>query len=310
MKQQSARLTLGALVVALAVASPVVPQGRDTSNGLQHTITVTKFENRSGWRGYWHLGDAWATVMTDMLRQSGKFIVLGETDMRYEALAEQDLVETGRTAEGARSPATGELTPAQLLVKGTITHVQRTTTGGGGKVRIEGFRVGGHTDHAEVNATVYVIDSTTGQVVASHDVVASSKRLGGTFGYSGADFGGDVDLFKNDNVGKAVESAVSKSVDWIIAEIPNLPWSGSVALVKDGNVYINRGAREGVVAGQSFVVGLVDTVRDPETGEVLDESMTEIATIRVDLVKEKLAICSVDSGSLTSIERGMRVHLP
>ena len=151
---------------------------------------------------------------------------------------------------------------------------------------------------------------TTGQVLASNSVEASSKRLGGTFGYSGADFGGDVDLFKNDNVGKAIESAVSQSVDWLIAELPNLPWAGSVALVKGGNIYINRGAREGVAAGQSFVVGTVDTIRDPETGEVLDESMTEIATIRVDAVKEKLAICSIDTGDVTAIERGMRVHLP
>ena len=39
-------------------------------------ITVSKFENRAGWHGQWDIGDAWGTVLTDMLNQSGKFIVL------------------------------------------------------------------------------------------------------------------------------------------------------------------------------------------------------------------------------------------
>ena len=40
----------------------------------------------------------WGIVLTDLLNQTGKFIVLGETDMRQEAMAEQDLAASGRTA--------------------------------------------------------------------------------------------------------------------------------------------------------------------------------------------------------------------
>ena len=49
---------------------------------LRYTISVSKFENRSGWNGQWDLGSAWGTILTDQLVQSGKFIVLGESDMR------------------------------------------------------------------------------------------------------------------------------------------------------------------------------------------------------------------------------------
>ncbi len=297
------------VVVMVALATLVSPLWAQTG-GLRYSITVTEFENRAGWYGSWNIGDAWGAVMTDLLTQSGNFIVLGESDMRYEAMAEQDLAASGRTAQGRKAPATGQMTPAQLLVKGAITHVQQSTTGGGGGVRIKGFRVGGSKDKAEINATIYVVDSTTGQVLASTSVVGESGRKGASVAYSGRDWGGNVEGFKKDNVGRAVEDAVAEAVDWIILQLPDIPWTGTVALVKDGNVYINRGTRDGVASGQTFVVGEVDVIRDPDTGEVLDESMNEIARLRADTVKEKLAICSVVSGDASGLERGMAVHLP
>ncbi len=297
------------LVVCLAIILSGVPAYAQ-EGGLRYTISVSKFENRAGWRGYWDLGDAWGTVMTDMLHQTGQFIVLGETDMRGEALAEQDLAASGATAQGAKTPVTGQMTPAQLLVKGAITHVQDSTTGGRGGVRIKGFRVGGKKDTAEINATIYIVDSTTGQIVATSSVVGESDRKGARFGYSGSSWGANAGVHQNENVGKAVESAVSDSVEWMLTQLPSIPWTGTVALAKDGKVYVNRGSREGVSPGQTFVVGDVDVIRDPETGEVLDESMNEVARLQVDSIKEKLSICSVISGDSSGVQKGMRVHLP
>ena len=85
---------------------------------LRYSIMVNKFENKANWTGRWDLGDAWGTIFTDQLVQSGKFIVLGEADMRGAALAEQDLAASGRVAGGKKAPKTGRMTGAQLLVKG------------------------------------------------------------------------------------------------------------------------------------------------------------------------------------------------
>ena len=303
------RLVVVTVLVAIVAWIAPLPTAAQ-SGGLRYTITVSKFENRAGWYGSWDIGDAWGAVMTDLLNQSGRFIVLGEGDMRGAALAEQDFAASGRTAQGKKAPVTGQMTPAQLLVKGDITHVQHSTSGGDGGIRVKGFRVGGGKDKAEVNATIYVVDSTTGQVVSSTSVVGKAGRKAGSVAYSGANFGGDLGAFKKDNVGKAVEAAVAEAVDWIIAELPNVSWTGTVALIKDGKIYVNRGSREGVSAGQKFVVGTADVIRDPDTGEVLDESINEVATLQVDSVKEKLSICSVVSGSAGAVERGMTVHLP
>lgn len=306
MKRKATWIALCALLI---IPTLTLAQA-DAAGGLRYTIVVSSFENRSGWHGQWDLGHAWGTVMTDVLNQSGRFIVLGENPMRDEAMAEQDFAESGRTARGAKSPVTGQMTPAQLLVRGAITHVEGPTAGGGGGVRVKGFKIGGKKQQAEMNASIYVVDSTTGQVVASTDVIGVSTRKGGSLGYSSHDWGGDLGGFKNDNVGKAMEAAISDSVEWLIAQLPSMPWTGSVAMIKDGKVYINRGTREGVQAGQTFIVGFSDVIRDPDTGEILDESVEELARLQADSVKEKLSICSVVSGDVAAIERGMRVQLP
>ncbi len=297
-----ALLTMAATLPGVALAQQ--------SGGLRYSITVTKFENEAGWHGRWDLGDAWGTVLTDLLNQTGKFIVLGEKDMRQEAMAEQDFAASGRTAGGNKAPVTGQMTPAQLLVKGAITHVQDSTAGGGAGLNIKGFRIGGKGGKGEVNATIYVVDSTTGQVLASKSVVGTSTQKGMALGYSGAGWGGDVNGFKKDNVGKAVEAACDEAVKFIVGQLPKIPWTGTVVLVKGDKVYVNRGSREGVGAGQVFVVGKEDVIRDPDTGEILDRSMNELARLQVDQVREKLSICSVVKGDAAAVQKGMAIQLP
>ena len=154
---------------------------------------------------------------------------------------------------------------------------------------------------------VYVVDSTTGMVLASTNVIGKSTDKGANIGYSGAGFGGDVGGFKNDNTGKAIEAAVAEAVEFLVAQLEDIPWLGSVVMVKGNQVYVNRGSREGVSMGQQFVIGTREVIRDPDTGEVLDESVSEVARIKVDQVKEKLSICSLVSGSAGAVKKGMGV---
>lgn len=302
------RLMVSLLVLLGVTLAAGTAQAEEASGNLRYSVAVTKFENNSGWAGQWNLGDAWDTVLTDMLNQTGKFIVLGETDMRAAAMDEQDFAASGRTAGGKKTPVTGQLTPAQILVKGAITHAQGDTGGAGGGVRIKGFRIGGGGGSGEVNATIYMVDSTTGQVLASKSVVGTHKRSAMNVGYAtgdwGASFGGD----KKDNVGLAVEDACAEAVAFMLGQLPNILWTGSVVMVKGNEVYLNRGAREGVTVGQTFTVGEVEVIRDPDTGEILDESMTPTARLTVNQVREKLSIATVTSGNVASISKGMTIH--
>jgi curli biogenesis system outer membrane secretion channel CsgG len=302
------------LVLSAFIAAALLPvfvhaeSAAPAKGGLRYSIGVTKFENRSNWGGQFAIGDAWASLLTDSLQQTGRFIVIGESDMRAAALSEQDLAKTGRTAGGDKTPVTGNLTPAQLLVKGEITHFQTGTEGGNAGVGIKGFRIGVGGSKAEINAVVYVVDSTTGQVVSSKKVVGEAKSGGLTVGFTDRNWGGDLGGFKKTNVGKAVEAAIDEAVRFISGQIGSLPWTGAVILVKGNQVYVNRGEREGVSVGQIFKVGASEILRDPATGETLDVSFESKGEIKVESVKEKLSICSIVSGE--GFEKGMAVSLP
>lgn len=283
---------------------PAPPEGN-----LRYSITVSKFENESGWHGQWNIGDGFETIMTDVLQQSGWFIVLGDSGMRKEAMAEQDLAASGRTASGKKSAKMGRMTPAQLLVRGSVTHVQNDTASGGGGFNFKGFSLGGSGGKAEINITIYLVDSETGQVKASKDIVGASGKKGFKIGYHGSGLGGLTGSGggqKTDNMGKAAEDAVGQAVQFLIGQLESIPWEGSVVLVKEGKIIINRGSREGVTVGKEFKVGGVEELVDPDTGEVLDSEMTEVGTIKVTSVKEKIAYCSPLAGQ-ENIKKGMSV---
>ena len=292
-------------VLAVAAAAMSALAFAESGN-LRYTITVNKFENKANWQGQWDLGDAWGTILTDQLVQSGKFIVLGEADMRGAAIAEQDFAASGRTAGGKKAPKTGRMSPAQLLVKGAITHVQETKGGGGG-FGFKGISIGGDAGSAEINVTIYVVDSTTGQVKGSKSVVGKSGKKGLSLGYHGSALGGltgSLGGFMKDNMGLATTDAINQAMAYIVSQLDSIPWEGSVALAKEDKLIINRGTREGVAVGMKFDIGKVEEVVDDDTGEVIDSEMTKLGTVTVTEVKEKVAYTTPLAGA----EKGMGVH--
>lgn len=286
----------------VAVSAAVFAGG----SNLRYSVQVTKFENKSNWRGQWELGHAWGTIFTDQLVQCGRFIVLGEADMRGAAMQEQDLAASGRMAGGKKAPKMGRMTPAQLLVKGAITHVQETKGTGGG-FALKSITVGGNAGSAEINITIYLVDTTTGQVKASKTVIGKSGRRGIGLGYHGSKLGGltgDLGGFEKDNMGKATMDACAQAIEFLVAQLDTIPWSGSVALAKPDRLIVNRGARDGVAVGMRFDVGKVEEVVDEDTGEVIDSSMTKLGTVSVTEVKEKVSYTTPLAGA----EKGMGVH--
>ena len=293
---------LTAFAFAAFAATAVFADG----GNLRYSIMVNKFENKANWRGQWELGDAWGTIFTDQLVQSGKFIVLGEADMRGAAMQEQDLAASGRSAGGKKAPKMGRMTPAQLLVKGAITHVQETKGGGGG-FGFKGITLGGDAGSAEINITIYLVDSATGQVKASKSVIGKSGKKGLSLGYHGSALGGltgDIGGFMKDNMGKAAMDACNQALEFLVGQLDSIPWEGSVSLVKADKLIINRGTREGVEVGMKIDVGKVEEVVDEDTGEVLDSELTKIGTVTVTEVKEKICYTTPLEGA----EKGMGVH--
>jgi curli biogenesis system outer membrane secretion channel CsgG len=300
------RNRLSLFVIAALGAVLLIPGAALAKKKLRYSIVVSKFENRSNWHGQWDLGDAWGAVLTDSLQQTGRFIVLGENDMRKEAMAEQDFAMSGRAAGGGRKVVTGQMTPAQLLVKGEIVHFSEETSDTGLGIGFKHFRIGGKIGKAEIQVVMYIIDSSTGQVVASKRVTGAVSKKGLSLGYTNSDFHTNLGGFRKTSAGQAMSKAVDEGVKFLVEKIEDIPWTGTVILSRGNKVYINRGEREGVARGDRFVVGESEVLRDPDTGEVLDESVEKVGVIEVVKTKKKIAICKVVEGS--GIAKGMTIR--
>jgi len=299
----AALLFMSASVQAEENEIPAPPKGN-----LKYSVTVKKFKNEAGWHGRWAIGDGMTTVMTDMLNKSGWFITLGDDEMRNAAMQEQDFAAGGRTASGKKKPQTGRMTPAQLLVRGSITNVQETGSKGGG-LNFMGVNVGGDTGSAEINFTIYIVNSETGQVVASTSVVGESGKRGYKLGYHGSKLGGLTGMFggeDKDNVMDAAENAIGQAIQFMVKQLDSIPWEGTVMMAKGDSVIMNRGEREGVTVGKMFKVGEIEELVDPDTGEVLDAEMTPVATVKVVKVKEKISYLKPVSGG-GAVAKGMTV---
>lgn len=256
--------------------------------GLRYTVQVRKFENKANWAGQWDLGDAWGAVLTDKLQNSGKFIVVAEQDMRNEAMDEQDFSASGRTAGGNKDAQTGQMTPAQILIKGVITQFDDGTSGGDGGLRYKGVGIRLKSKKALIQGTVYLVDSTTGAVVESYPFEETMKVKGGAVSVYRHGVGGDLGGFTKTPAGQLMAQACDKIVDQLQTGTSSISWSGTVIRGGDKDIIINRGTREGVSEGMVFRIGQAEEIRDPDTGELLATDFKQKGLLKVTRVLEKI----------------------
>jgi curli biogenesis system outer membrane secretion channel CsgG len=292
-----------ATVILLFGAPPLAGQGR---GGLRFTVVVDKFENKS--EDNRELGDEWATMLTSALHESGHFIVVAQDDMQLNALKEQIRGLSGVTTQGRKTAARGQMSPAQLLVKGVITHFQQGTANQGGGIGFGKIRVNAGRKKTEIRSTIQMIDATTGALVAAKSFVGMAQGRAFSVGASEGNGQGNVDMSQDDNVHAAFEKAITEVIPWMVAQLPSVSWRGSVVKVAAGKIIINRGSREGVAIGDELIVGESEILRDPDTGEFLDEVIHERARIKIVQINDRTATCTVVTGDPSQIVTGMAIQ--
>jgi curli biogenesis system outer membrane secretion channel CsgG len=110
-----------------AVMSSFFFSAAATGATLKKIVAVSRFENKTAWKGQVSLDDGMADQLTDALMQSGQFVVM-ERQTLGDVTAEQDLANSGR-AQKSQSAQTGKLVNAQILVKGTVTEFEQNSSG-------------------------------------------------------------------------------------------------------------------------------------------------------------------------------------
>lgn len=292
-------------LLGIAAASLVlwsVPSFAKTSGNLRYSIVVDEFENKT--ESPRALGSEWSTILTTKLHESGSFIVVGQTGAQLAALKEQLRGASGLTAQGKRTAERGQMTPAQLFVQGVITHINEGSADQGGGIGVGRFRVNAGRKKTEIRATLQMIDASTGALVAAKSFVGIAQQRS----FSLQESHGSVGMGQDSNVHEAFEKAIAEAIPWMVAQLPSVPWRGSVVKVDKQSVIVNRGSREGVAAGDEFIVGESEVLRDPDSGDVLDEIVHERARLRVDKVNDRTSVCSVVNGTIGQIVERMGVQ--
>jgi curli biogenesis system outer membrane secretion channel CsgG len=295
-------VTVVGLVAMLLAGCLFMPYANAAT--LKKVVAVSRFENRSSWNsgGTWDLGTGMADQLTDALTQSSQFLVL-ERQTLDDVLSEQDLAQSGRMRK-SKSAQTGKLMSAQILVKGTITEFSTKSAGGGGSIRFKGIRLGGNKNVAHVGLILRLINTTTGEVLASQRVEGKAAATGFKVGayVKGIDLG--TEGFKKTPLGKATQTAINKAVAFIAANLRTVPFQARVIKVTGAAVYVSAGKSTGASVGDVFTVySSGEELVDPATGELLGVDETKLGQLKLIQVSEKFAKAR-PLGRLAGLKRG------
>lgn len=211
------------LVLAGINASPAAAQPE------RPTVAVIDFEFGSiqqWWSGNQDIGKGIADMLVDELVNDGSFRLIERA--RLDAIiAEQNLSNSERAAPSARTMAEiGKLLGVRYLIVGSVTKFgteasSKSVSGGAIGRRYGVGNVGTSKGKASVAITTRIIDTTTGEIMASAKGDGTSKRSGLLLGGAAAGVGGQIAFgasdFRDTILGEATEEAVKATAARLVA---------------------------------------------------------------------------------------------
>jgi curli biogenesis system outer membrane secretion channel CsgG len=205
------------LCVPILVALTVIAGGRALAQSSRPTVALLDFDFGSvqrWWSGNQDIGKGIADLIVDELVNDGSFRVI-ERKRLDAILAEQNFSNSQRADPSAKAVAAiGKALGVKYLIVGSITkfgvedNKQSVNAGafGGGKFGVG--NVGKSQGKANVAITARMVDTTTGEIMASAKGDGTSKRSQLAFGSSN---------FHDTIIGEATEVAVKATVAKLIA---------------------------------------------------------------------------------------------
>ncbi len=216
--------TVAAAVAILAVAGNGYAQGA----AKRPTVAVMDFDFgtvHEHWWGNYDIGKGMADQVVDALVNDGSFRVI-ERKKLDTVLAEQDFARSDRAdPSAAKLSKVGKVLGVRYIIAGSITKFggEEKNYGGGmlGRGKLGGL--GLKKAKTEVSVTARMIDTTTGEVLASVKGEGVSKKGGGLKvgalgGGGGAGFSMSSSDYKASAIGEAQEAATVALVNALIAK--------------------------------------------------------------------------------------------
>jgi len=257
------------------------------------------------------IGKGIRAMLVTRLSQQGNIVVIERAKINT-LMAEQDRNVSGRVKAGSGARV-GNISGADGLLTGDIVIFGRddkhTKVAGGGIIGrgIGAVAASKDEDKAVVAIDYRFVDAETSEVIASGEARGESKRksksfggLGGAFGRGGGGMGVDMTSsnFGATIIGEATQDCVNKLGDILQAQTSSMrktdrPVETTVADVAGSALTLAAGSAAGVNVGDVFeILRVVRTVKDPASGEVLDQITEKSGELTITNVREKIAMGS------------------
>jgi curli biogenesis system outer membrane secretion channel CsgG len=297
------------IILSLLLCMNTRLQARSAAAGISVnddpvTIAVIPMEFRGDRR--WSridVGEQVSALITDRLVEKGVKFQVVEREHLSSILAEQNLVRGGRV-DPSRAVEIGRLLGAQMLVFGTVTRFELSSTG---RVGVGGIGVGG--TRGRVSLTNRVVDATSGVILGS--VEGNGSGTGASIdvadlrgvSFSASEFMesaiGRATVEAVDEVSDKLASIVNKNADELRGAEFQEPTSGLVVDLLDNGAIINLGADDGIRVEQRLDVSRLRTV-----GGLEERIRVPIGTIRIVSVQRSAAVGVFENGGGSSVEIG------
>jgi len=280
-----------------------------TPMGPKKTVAVDKFEGHAGLG--WDEGAVLAAQLAEALMETGRFNVVERVKLD-NILQEQDLGAAGRI-NSQTALTIGNIVGAQVLIQGTVTEFEPGESGKSGKVRVPiggvSVGVGGSRVTSKVAIKLRLIDLTTSMILSTHNAEATSKSKSMGLDVYSSYGSASGDQFKKTPLGKTAAIAIDKCVAHIISTMSNIPFNARVAEVEGSSIYINAGSNRGMAVGMMLHgYKTVKTITDPDTGLALDAIEEKTCTLKIDMVRDNISVCSLVSGSKPKIGATLKLE--
>ncbi len=208
--------------VALAVAALVAGANAQAQTAKRKSVAVKDFEYGTvdhWWGGQFNIGKGMADQVVEALLADKTFRVIERKNLDT-VLAEQDFAHSDRAdPSAAKKSKIGKVKGIDYIITGSITKFSMEQKGGG--LGIKGLRVGGSKAKAEVRVTARMVDTSTGEVIASGTGAGSSSKLtGASFGKGGT----ALDMGSGEFRDSALGDAQAKACEALVKELVS-SWS-------------------------------------------------------------------------------------
>ncbi len=216
------------ILAALCTASPALAQSS------RPTVAVLDLDYGTidhWWGSNWDVGKGVADLIVDELVNDGSYRII-ERKRLDAILAEQNFSNSDRADPSAAAVSkVGKALGVKYLIVGSITKFgteKKDTKVGGGGWGGGGFglgKVGTSKGKANVALAVRIIDTTTGEIMASAKGAGESSRSGLLLGGGGGKWGGagvgEIDMgsseYRDTILGEATEAAVKDVTAKLVA---------------------------------------------------------------------------------------------